>query len=203
MGTAWKHATGTETRRLIRNWHRSESHLYSPQGHVLTATSSTGAGCYGIECWWSRSRRKRGKPIDLPIERNVQQCTPGVETRAASPKSGARSVPRSCWPSWPTWIEHSGLARVLWICWSQGQRVWSNRALLVARLAWGLVSGVCWSQGWRAVGAREHVLRNSVLLATSGREWPRKRHRRQRGYSDSDARWSFHDGRQQTRSPSP
>jgi hypothetical protein len=84
---------------------------------------------------------------------------------------------------------------VCWICRSQGRQVWRVRAMLVARLAWGLVSGVCWSQGWRAVGAKEHVLRNSVLLATSGREWPRKRHRRQRGYSDSDARWSFHDGR--------
>jgi hypothetical protein len=49
-------------------------------------------------CRWLCSRRNRGKPIALPIERNVQQCTPGVETRTASPKRGACSVPRSCWP---------------------------------------------------------------------------------------------------------
>jgi len=38
---------------------------------------------------------KARKQIALPIERNVQQCTRGVETCTALPKNDARSVPRS------------------------------------------------------------------------------------------------------------
>lgn len=93
---------------------------------------------------------KSGKKIVLPIERNMQQCMRGVETRAASPKRGACPVPRSCWPSRLAWIEHSGLARVLWICWSQGWWVWCARALLAARLARAFAENSCRLQCWRA-----------------------------------------------------
>jgi len=65
---------------------------WSPQGD--TSRGSFGFG--GLVAPFATRARNQ---ITLPIERNVQQCTRGVETCIAWPKgnteSGSRSVPRS------------------------------------------------------------------------------------------------------------
>lgn len=107
-----------------------------------------------MECWWSRSRQKRGKPIALPIERNVQQCTPGVETRAASPKRGACPVPRSCWPhGW----------RGLNIRASPGCFGLAGR-----KAGRSGASGPCWPQGWRDPVLKQRAGRKAGGLPMPG-----------------------------------
>jgi hypothetical protein len=120
---------------LIRNWQRSDIPPLLP--------ARVGKICH-VQYWRSVLRHgvlvvlftTKARKEDRPSNRKERAAMhAGVETCATSPKRGACPVPRSCWPSWSAWIEHSGLARVCWICWSQGQRVWRVRALLVARLA--------------------------------------------------------------------
>lgn len=161
--------TGTETRRLIRNWQRSDIPPLLP--------ARVGKICH-VQYWRSVLRHgvlvvlftTKARKEDRPSNRKERAAMhAGVKTCATSPKRGACPVPRSCWPSWSAWIEHSGLARVCRICWSQGQRVWRVRALLAARLA---RSGVGSLLVARLAGFRRRIprARKSVLLATSGRD---------------------------------